>query len=71
MRPRGNRYNVLRVPEGCCWVEGDNDGVSEDSSQFGPVSILRRGSTCFPGESVLLGTRIRDGFRDKIKSSTR
>lgn len=39
VRPRGNRHNVLRVPEGCCWVEGDNHGVSEDSNQFGPVSL--------------------------------
>ncbi len=38
VRPRGNKYDVLRVPEGCCWVEGDNYGVSEDSNHFGPVS---------------------------------
>eukprot|EP00752_Nemacystus_decipiens_P004268 g3899.t1 len=39
VRPRGNRHNVLRVPEGCCWVEGDNHGISEDSNQFGPIPL--------------------------------
>eukprot|EP00903_Cladosiphon_okamuranus_P018222 g16761.t1 len=39
VRPRGNRHSVLRVPEGCCWVEGDNHGVSEDSNQFGPIPL--------------------------------
>ena len=61
VRPRGNRHNVLRVPEGCCWVEGDNHGVSEDSNQFGPVSLRGRGElSCFAsaGSSGLVRTRV-------------
>lgn len=37
VRPKGDRHDVLRVPQGCCWVEGDRHGVSGDSNQFGPV----------------------------------
>lgn len=40
VRPMGNSYDVLRVPQGCCWVEGDNYGISGDSNQFGPVGRL-------------------------------
>lgn len=29
----------VRVPEGHCWVEGDNTGHSMDSHLFGPVSV--------------------------------
>ena len=31
-------YDVLRVPEGHCWVEGDNPSSSIDSITFGTVS---------------------------------
>lgn len=35
-----NRHNqdVLKVPEGHCWVEGDNAASSTDSKSYGPVS---------------------------------
>ncbi|CAN0439171.1 unnamed protein product [Ectocarpus sp. 12 AP-2014] len=39
VRPRGNRHNLMRVPEGYCWVEGDNHGVSGDSNHFGPIPL--------------------------------
>ncbi|CAM9114703.1 unnamed protein product [Scytosiphon promiscuus] len=39
VRPGGNKYDVLRVPEGCCWVEGDNPEISGDSNQFGPIPL--------------------------------
>lgn len=45
VRPRGNKHDVLRVPEGCCWVEGDNPGISGDSNQFGPVRYLNNHHT--------------------------
>lgn len=32
--------DVIRVPEGHCWVEGDNKASSLDSRTFGPVSPL-------------------------------
>lgn len=32
--------DVIRVPEGHCWVEGDNKNSSLDSRTFGPVSPL-------------------------------
>ncbi|OIW01189.1 hypothetical protein TanjilG_10350 [Lupinus angustifolius] len=37
----GNRqnYDVLKIPEGHCWVEGDNTASSMDSKSFGPVVL--------------------------------
>ncbi|CAF2377262.1 unnamed protein product [Brassica napus] len=32
--------DVIRVPEGHCWVEGDNKASSLDSRTFGPVNSL-------------------------------
>ena len=29
---------MLKIPEGHCWVEGDNSACSLDSRSFGPVS---------------------------------
>ncbi|CAM9800230.1 unnamed protein product [Pylaiella littoralis] len=40
VRPRGDKYKVLCVPTGCCWVEGDNDRISGDSNHFGPVRLV-------------------------------
>lgn len=33
-----HNYDVLKIPEGHCWVEGDNVASSMDSKSFGPVS---------------------------------
>jgi signal peptidase I len=30
----------VTVPDGHCWVEGDNHGQSEDSNKYGPVRPL-------------------------------
>ncbi|KRT78406.1 Peptidase [Oryctes borbonicus] len=35
----GYKNDVIRIPEGHCWVEGDHTGHSMDSNNFGPVSI--------------------------------
>ncbi|XP_061366179.1 uncharacterized protein LOC133309426 [Gastrolobium bilobum] len=37
----GTRHNhdVLKIPEGHCWVEGDNAATSEDSNSFGPIPL--------------------------------
>ncbi|XP_054780251.1 uncharacterized protein LOC129287976 [Prosopis cineraria] len=32
-------YDVLKVPEGHCWVEGDNAASSLDSNSFGPIPL--------------------------------
>ncbi|KAL1313628.1 hypothetical protein HN51_040222 [Arachis hypogaea] len=36
-------YDVLKVPEGHCWVEGDNAAFSMDSKLFGsiPLGLIR------------------------------
>ncbi|XP_022667171.1 mitochondrial inner membrane protease subunit 2-like isoform X2 [Varroa destructor] len=31
--------NVVRIPPGHCWVEGDNHKTSLDSNTFGPVAM--------------------------------
>lgn len=31
-------YDVVKVPDGHCWVEGDNPSCSLDSRDSGPVS---------------------------------
>lgn len=36
---RGYKNQIVRVPEGHCWVEGDHVGHSMDSNLFGPVSL--------------------------------
>ena len=32
--------DIIKIPEGKCWVEGDNSASSFDSRAFGPVSHL-------------------------------
>ncbi|KAJ7961249.1 putative Mitochondrial inner membrane protease subunit [Quillaja saponaria] len=32
-------YDVLKVPAGHCWVEGDNPASSMDSRSFGPIPL--------------------------------
>lgn len=34
-----NVSGVVKVPEGHCWVEGDNSASSFDSRSFGPVCL--------------------------------
>ncbi|KAL3691697.1 hypothetical protein R1sor_005348 [Riccia sorocarpa] len=37
-------YEILQIPKGHCWVEGDNVDVSLDSKEFGPIPLaLMRG----------------------------
>jgi len=33
------KRKVLRVPEGHCWIEGDNHKLSIDSNDFGPIPL--------------------------------
>lgn len=33
------KKEVIKIPEGHCWIEGDNTGHSLDSNNFGPVSL--------------------------------
>ncbi|XP_052840423.1 mitochondrial inner membrane protease subunit 2 isoform X2 [Drosophila gunungcola] len=35
----GYKHEIVRVPEGHCWVEGDHTGHSMDSNTFGPVAL--------------------------------
>ncbi|KAF3789782.1 Mitochondrial inner membrane protease subunit 2 [Nymphaea thermarum] len=32
-------YEIVKVPEGHCWVEGDNYNSSTDSRSFGPIPL--------------------------------
>ncbi|KAF7845376.1 mitochondrial inner membrane protease subunit 2 [Senna tora] len=32
-------YDVLKIPEGHCWVQGDNAASSMDSNSFGPIPL--------------------------------
>lgn len=34
-----NSYDVVKIPEGHCWVEGDNLAFSMDSRSFGPIPL--------------------------------
>lgn len=34
-----DKAEILKVPEGHCWVEGDNANSSLDSRYFGPVHL--------------------------------
>lgn len=36
---QGYKADILRVPEGYCWLEGDHLGHSMDSNTFGPVPL--------------------------------
>ncbi|KAB1224331.1 Protein yippee-like [Morella rubra] len=38
-----NSYDVVKIPEGHCWVEGDNSASSMDSRSFGPSFHSRHG----------------------------
>ncbi|KAM7280448.1 hypothetical protein ACFE04_007582 [Oxalis oulophora] len=31
--------DVVRIPDGHCWVEGDNSSISKDSTTFGPIPL--------------------------------
>ncbi|XP_017073222.1 mitochondrial inner membrane protease subunit 2 [Drosophila eugracilis] len=35
----GYKHEIVRVPQGHCWVEGDHTGHSMDSNTFGPVAL--------------------------------
>ncbi|ALC41418.1 CG9240, partial [Drosophila busckii] len=35
----GYKHEIVRIPDGHCWVEGDHTGHSLDSNTFGPVAL--------------------------------
>ncbi|XP_042452198.1 mitochondrial inner membrane protease subunit 2-like isoform X1 [Zingiber officinale] len=34
-----NSHDIVKIPEGHCWVEGDNRSSSLDSRHFGPIPL--------------------------------
>ncbi|KAI3954049.1 hypothetical protein MKW98_017873 [Papaver atlanticum] len=34
-----NSYDTIRIPDGHCWVEGDNSASTLDSRSFGPIPL--------------------------------
>ncbi|PWA75100.1 Mitochondrial inner membrane protease subunit 2 [Artemisia annua] len=36
---RPHSYDMVKIPEGHCWVEGDNPTNSMDSRSFGPIPL--------------------------------
>lgn len=39
IKPVSINSELIHVPKGYCWVEGDHSGHSMDSNHFGPVSL--------------------------------
>ncbi|KAF3529783.1 hypothetical protein DY000_02043633, partial [Brassica cretica] len=63
--------DVIRVPEGNCWVEGDNKASSLDSRTFGPVSPLCSPLThyFFTDSEHSFGVNSRTGHSCRVASS--
>ena len=40
IRTQRHKLHHVKIPEGHCWVEGDNIRNSQDSNFFGPVSSI-------------------------------
>lgn len=36
---RGKNQSFVQVPEGYCWIEGENHSQSMDSNFFGPIPL--------------------------------
>ncbi|MCL7047421.1 hypothetical protein MKW94_014734 [Papaver nudicaule] len=34
-----NSYDTIKIPGGCCWVEGENSASTLDSRSFGPIPL--------------------------------
>jgi signal peptidase I len=46
--------DIIKIPEGHCWVEGDNAACSWDSRSFGPVSYFCSFSCLIPVQHATL-----------------
>lgn len=62
---------LKQVPEGHCWVVGDNLGNSRDSRMFGPLPLaLVRGKVVAVFRGWSLPERLPDGVTDAVMDST-
>jgi signal peptidase I len=49
--------SIVRVPQGHCWLEGDNASASIDSNRYGPVPV-----------NLIQGNAVRLLFPQELKS---
>lgn len=65
----GYKKSFIKIPEGHCWIEGDNTGFSMDSNSFGPVSLglVQSRAMCVvwpPSRWQFLQTKIKRSVED-------
>lgn len=54
----GRKHRMLKVPEGCCWVVGDNLEMSRDSRDFGAVPLALVRGKVWLAKGPTLGWRL-------------
>ena len=49
-----NEERCVRVPRGHVWLQGDNQSISRDSREYGPVplALLRGRAMCVVGQNM-------------------
>ncbi|OEL32059.1 hypothetical protein BAE44_0006922 [Dichanthelium oligosanthes] len=53
---------VTKIPEGHCWVEGDNAARSRDSRAFGPVSCFFSNPASVPLSGLIITSWLNENY---------